>query len=218
MDTALLYEMLAGRRAFGAASDAGSARPSAPGGAGGDVMETLAVVLKGDVDWSLLPSGTPASVRRLLRRCLEKDQTRRLRDIGDAKLDLDEGDAPEAAENAGDSETVRRLRRERLVLAAVAGVLLALTAMLGVLTLRAPAPVALPETRLELTVPPSIGAFQLSPDARSVVYVARVDGHDRLVVRSLEDLSTRVLRAPKEPRDCSGHLTRGRSHSGRPAG
>src|SRR5204863_484246 len=54
----VLYEMLAGRRAF--SSD--------------EVSDTLAFVITREVDWSALPKETPASIRRLLRRCLEKDR------------------------------------------------------------------------------------------------------------------------------------------------
>jgi serine/threonine protein kinase len=60
----VLYEMLTGRRAF----------------EGGSVSETLAAVLKDDPSWNALPAATPEPLRRLLRRCLEKDPKRRLRD------------------------------------------------------------------------------------------------------------------------------------------
>jgi serine/threonine-protein kinase len=70
----VLFEMLTGRRAFGAA----------------EVSDVLADVLRADPDWKALPPTTPASVRRLLRRCLEKDPRRRLADIRDARLELDE--------------------------------------------------------------------------------------------------------------------------------
>jgi serine/threonine protein kinase len=53
----VLYEMLTGGRAF----------------AGGDITETIASIIKTDVDWTRLPAATPASVHRLLRRCLQKD-------------------------------------------------------------------------------------------------------------------------------------------------
>jgi len=69
----VLYEMLTGRRAF----------------PGDDVSETLASVLKSEPDWSALPGATPPSVRRLLRRCLERDARLRLRDIGDARLEIE---------------------------------------------------------------------------------------------------------------------------------
>jgi serine/threonine protein kinase/Tol biopolymer transport system component len=70
----VLYEMLAGRRLF----------------TGETVSDTLASVLKTDPDWSLLPAETPAIVRRLLARCLERDPKQRLHDAGDARLDLEE--------------------------------------------------------------------------------------------------------------------------------
>ena len=50
--------------------------------AGATVSDTLAAVLKTEPDWTLLPDGTPAPIRRLLRRCLEKDRKRRLTDAG----------------------------------------------------------------------------------------------------------------------------------------
>src|SRR5687767_614759 len=77
----VLYEMLAGRRAF----------------EGDDISITLANVLKEDVRWDALPADTPASLVRLMRRCLEKDPKRRLGWIGEARLTLDD---PHAAEPA----------------------------------------------------------------------------------------------------------------------
>lgn len=71
---ALLYELISGRAAF-------------PGDTTTDI---LAAVVTRDPDWAALPATTPASIRRLLARCLDKDPRRRLRDIGDAKLELDD--------------------------------------------------------------------------------------------------------------------------------
>src|SRR5205823_5923326 len=64
----VLYEMLTGKQPF----------------AGGTVSDTLAAVLKTEPDWNAVP----AEVRRLVRRCLEKDAKRRMRDIGEARLAL----------------------------------------------------------------------------------------------------------------------------------
>lgn len=69
----VFFEMLTGRGAF----------------EGETVSDTLAGVLRADVDWKLLPADTPPAVRRLLERCLEKDPKRRLRDIGDAWMEID---------------------------------------------------------------------------------------------------------------------------------
>ncbi|MBZ5590462.1 MAG: protein kinase [Acidobacteriia bacterium] len=74
----LLYEMLTGSRAFG----------------GETVSDTLAAVLMTDVDLTVLPAQTPPGVRRLLRRCLQRDAKVRLHDIADARLELDDT-APE---------------------------------------------------------------------------------------------------------------------------
>ena len=70
----VLYEMLTGRVAF----------------PGETISDTIVSILERPPDWSALPSATPAIVKRLLRRCLEKDPRKRLRDIGDARLDLEE--------------------------------------------------------------------------------------------------------------------------------
>jgi len=69
----VLFEMLTGQRLF----------------AGESVSDIIAAVLTKEPDFSLLPASVPGEVRQLLRRCLERDPRRRLRDIGDARLDLD---------------------------------------------------------------------------------------------------------------------------------
>ena len=70
----VLYEMLTGRRAF----------------EGETVSDTLAAVLKEEPNWAVLPEQTPVSVRKILRRCLQRDARLRLHDIADARLDLEE--------------------------------------------------------------------------------------------------------------------------------
>ena len=71
---AVLFEMLSGERAF----------------TGRDVAETIAVVTAGEIGWSRLPSHTPPPLRQLLARCLDRDPARRLRDIGEARIVLDD--------------------------------------------------------------------------------------------------------------------------------
>jgi len=75
----VLYECLTGRQAF----------------EGETVSDLIAHILKSDPDWAALPVDTPNRVRRLLRRCLEKDQRRRLRDIGDARIELEDTGDPD---------------------------------------------------------------------------------------------------------------------------
>ena len=67
----VLYEMLAGKRAF----------------EGEDVTDVLAAVVRAEPDWAELPVEAPAPIRKLLRRCLEKDRKRRLADIAEARFE-----------------------------------------------------------------------------------------------------------------------------------
>jgi serine/threonine protein kinase len=73
----VLYEMLSGRRAF----------------EGEDASTTMAAVLMRDPDWTALPASTPAALRQLIRRCVERDPKLRLRDIGEARITLSSADA-----------------------------------------------------------------------------------------------------------------------------
>ena len=57
---------------------------------GETVCDTLAAVLMKEPDWAALPAGTPGKVKEILRKCLRRDAKLRLRDIGDARLDLEE--------------------------------------------------------------------------------------------------------------------------------
>ncbi len=70
----VVHEMLTGRIAF----------------AGQTVSDTIAAILEREPDWSRLPASTPTNIHRLLQRCLEKNARRRLRDIGDARMELDD--------------------------------------------------------------------------------------------------------------------------------
>ena len=70
----VLYEMLTGRTAF----------------PGETISDTIAVILEREPAWTALPQSTPAPVRRLLAQCLDKDPKRRLRDIGQARIELDD--------------------------------------------------------------------------------------------------------------------------------
>ncbi len=70
----VLYEMLTRRRVF----------------EGEDASETMAFVMTREPDWNALPSSMPTAIRKLLRRCLERNRSKRLADIADAKLEIDE--------------------------------------------------------------------------------------------------------------------------------
>jgi len=134
----VLYEMLAGQTAF----------------SGETIVEILGGIMKVDPDWGALPAATPATIRSLLRRCLQKDPKRRMKDIVDASIELDEA----LGEAAKSTVTTRALPvapaskgRERLAWI-VAAVLLLVTAPLGIVHFREPAPDTRP-TRFVLLAP-----------------------------------------------------------------
>ena len=111
---AVLYELLTAGPAF----------------RGETASDTMAAVLGSEPDWSALPEQTPASIRRLLERCLEKDPKRRLRDIGDARLEVEDAlDAIPASGETGRPERARPAgRTARLGWWAAAGLGLVLIA------------------------------------------------------------------------------------------
>ncbi|MFH1178026.1 MAG: serine/threonine-protein kinase, partial [Acidobacteriota bacterium] len=70
----VLYEMLTGRRLF----------------SGEETSDVFAAVLRQEIDLGALPAETPAGIRRLLLRCLDRDVKGRLRDIGEARVAIDD--------------------------------------------------------------------------------------------------------------------------------
>ena len=166
---AVLYEMLTGRRPF----------------AGHTATDTLAAVLKDDPDWNLVP----ARARRLVRRCLEKDPQRRLRDIGDAMALLD--DTPQSEPPF----TRAKLTRWAWPIAAV----LLLTTIVGVLVTRRSEPASeLHQVRFQISLPAAIriDAPIVSPDGRSVAFFGQTSeapDRPRLWLHSLNTGESRQL-------------------------
>ena len=90
----VLYEMLTGKRLF----------------AGETVSDLLAAVLRQEIDWSRLPEEAPPALRRLLKRCLERDPNLRLRDMGDAEIEIREAHDPASAAQAASAPFVAGAR------------------------------------------------------------------------------------------------------------
>jgi serine/threonine-protein kinase len=150
----VLFEMLAGRSVFAAAS----------------VTETLSEVLKTEPDWQRLPADTPEGVRRLLRRCLTKDRARRLADIRDAQLDLDEAPDDASHPTKGKSRDVS-LRWAIAVISAV----IAIAALTWIVSTMRKEETAQPRFS-RLSIPLSgaaaiAGDVTITPDGTRVVYV-----------------------------------------------
>jgi Tol biopolymer transport system component len=165
----VLYEMLAGQHAF----------------EGEDVSDTVASVLTREPDWSTLPAKTPPGIRRLLRRCLQKDPARRLRHAGDAAIEIDEATADSAGQDAAPPAILQR--RERLVWAVALTIAVVVAASLAALLIVRPTSLA-PEMRVEITTPPTTDpiSLALSPDSQTIAFVATDTGRPRLWLRSLQ--------------------------------
>ena len=105
----ILFELLSGRRAF----------------TGETISDTLAAILTGEPDWSALPSSVPPRIRELLARCLEKDVNRRLRDIGDARIEINNCLAGGESASLPETRSIPRRRWRRIAAAAGAALVLA---------------------------------------------------------------------------------------------
>jgi Tol biopolymer transport system component len=160
---------------------------------GETVSDTLVGILARAPDWESLPKGSPPLVHRLLRRCLEKDPQRRLRDIGEARIaleDLETGALNGGTDDgAGQSPTSRRSWRALpwVIAAATAGAALAV----GWVASR-PEPPRAP-TRLAVDLPSDLrlsitlsNPLAVSPDGSRLAFVASRDGdRPRLYLREL---------------------------------
>jgi eukaryotic-like serine/threonine-protein kinase len=156
-------------------------------------------VVKSAPDWSLLPAATPAGCRRLLLRCLEKDPHQRLRDIGDAGLELASSDIPAAHRDLAGGGS-----RVALGLWLTAGLLIG-GAIVGTASRmsRGPRQTPAPVVRTILAAPapletisPSFGNVDvsISDDGRVVAYLTGAGGKEQLYVRRIEQLeATQIL-------------------------
>jgi Tol biopolymer transport system component len=187
----VLYEMLSGRKPF----------------EGETVTDVLASVVKTEPDWGAFPAETPPRIRELIRRCLTKDPKRRLRDIGEARIAIEEtisgvgaGLVPALAEAAPGRPQGSPLRRALpwafAAVGIILGVILAFLATdylfrskteAGVISFS----ISPPEDTTSL---PQGGFMQVSPDGRQLAFVAAgKDGNQRLWIRSLSDLTAKPL-------------------------
>jgi len=160
---AVVYEMLAGHRAF----------------LGDDAAATLASVLGKEPAWEDLPPETPPAVRQVLRLCLSKDVSARVRDVADVRLAIAGAFAPSDGESSGASPVARS--SALVAVAAVAAVVGALIATWPISSWGGRAPSSGPTTRLSVMLPANrplpdgicfpCRGLAISPDGTQLAYV-----------------------------------------------
>ncbi|MBI2150567.1 MAG: serine/threonine-protein kinase, partial [Acidobacteria bacterium] len=182
----VVYEMLTGKMLF----------------TGETVPETLAFVMTRDPDWNALPSSTPPRLRDLLRRCLTRDPRNRLRDIGDARVALEEMIAKPEAEVVAQPPSTSQAAKGRSTVPWIVAAAALLGAALAVWApwKSPPAPPQVMRFSAELGADASLVSDQgssavLSPDGKMIAFVARpsATGAQRIYVRRLDQLNATAL-------------------------
>ena len=184
----VLYEMLSGRAAF----------------AGDNVTDIVAKVIEREPDWSALPTNTPASIHRVLRRCLQKAPTRRLADIADARLEIDEALDLNAINAATSAPVTRAMPVRALIATAIVTLVVTAIGMWAWTRASQPATTGTPITYVAASLSvgtPSLVAlvdrFAAAPDGSAIVFV----GPERagLFVRRRDEIdATPLAGAPPE--------------------
>ena len=187
----VLFEMLTGRPPF----DPGET-----------VSDAIAAILTRDPDWSALPATTPAPIRRLLRRCLQRDPDRRLHDVADARLELEDTDGPESQVQTATAAVGSRWKTGVPWVIAVSALTLALfTLWFG--RPNSPATVA-SVTRLEFVAPSDIELYSttrtisLSPDGSHLAFIGVQSGARSVYVRRLDQYEVTRLRGTDAASAC----------------
>jgi Tol biopolymer transport system component/tRNA A-37 threonylcarbamoyl transferase component Bud32 len=188
----VLYEMLTSRRAF----------------TGEAVADTFAAILTSDPDWTALPETTPAAIRRLLRRALQRDPKQRLSDIRDARLEIAEArlETPASA-----VQPVRRgIRWAHALPWALAAILALGLASVGMRQPQRSAPDNV--TRLEMRLPPDVELYTLAAgsgssiavanDGRRIAFVGVAGGQRRIYVRPLDALDAAPVKGTETATHC----------------
>jgi len=173
----VLYEMLTGRPPF----------------ARNTVSDVIAAILEREPDWRALPDATPPGIRRLARWCLEKDTKRRLHDIGDARLEIEESlAAPTALTEDAGTNTRRRGRAVSQIVAilvsgGIIGAVIAARLIMAPVPQRTVADFPLPLPRGAMLTSLDFPATTISPNGSLIAYIATRGGRPQLFVRRMDN-------------------------------
>jgi serine/threonine protein kinase len=170
----ILYECLTGKRVF----------------EGETVTETLAAILRGEPDWDALPVITPQNIRFVLRRCLEKDKSRRFRDAADVWIGIEETNETREVITYGKSSWLWK---------GVAVVFVLAFAVLSFFSFREKPLSPKDLVRFNISLPDDIslsptGGFAVSPDGKYLAFpAADSDGVQRFWLHRFDSLEAKPL-------------------------
>ena len=193
----LLFECLTGHRLF----------------QGETANDSMGAIMHKDPEWSLLPSSTPPTIQLLLRRCLTKDRKRRLHDIADARIELENAIVDPTASSLGLASAVLRADdvggKSRILIRAVPWLLLAISLGFSVLAPRFwNSPIPQMPVRLDVEISPEVPLWTdeaaqtiLSPDGTRLVTVAGADQDTMLFTRRLDQTELTAMSGTEEARN-----------------
>jgi eukaryotic-like serine/threonine-protein kinase len=175
----VLYELLTGKQTFH----------------GVDITDILAAVVRAEPDWQALPAATPVKVRDLLRRCLQKDKTLRLRDAGDAQIEIQEAIA--APKDSGVMQAAPASTSK--LPWAVAATLVVVAAVMAFLYFRTSPSAEESVAKFSVLPPPNVTLASefvpvISPDGKKLAFIARdASGTTMLWVRQIDSLAAQPI-------------------------
>jgi serine/threonine-protein kinase len=162
------------------------------------VQDIIAAILERDPDWALVPATIPQSIRVLLRRCLQKEAKKRIRDAADVRIEIEDALSTPATSTPAVTVPARTLWQKTLSRAAwlLAGAIIAGLAVWSLRPALAPPLVS----RMVITLPPGDRlppadqrALALSPDGKMLAYVAIHDAVQQLYLRAIDGFEAKAV-------------------------
>jgi serine/threonine protein kinase len=186
----VLYEMLTGACPFG----------------GETLTDVIAAVVSRDPDWQAVPPATPAAVRVLLRRCLQKNPGQRLQHAGDVRIEIDDADATPADPARSGSAGFWRSTWVPWVVAALLAIALLVTQVFSQRTTSSSSPLV----RLELNMPSGVEvtttnspSIAISSDGKAIAFIGGIAGLRRLFVRRFDESEATLIRGTEGANACA---------------